>query len=341
MIRKFWPVILCCAPAMAAISGTVVNGTTGKPEPGITVSTVRMTQRGPEPGPEVKADAQGKFSINEQPQGPMLIRATIDGVTYNRVLPPGQPTDGVTLSIYNASREKGSAKVSKHMIFFEPSGKDLTVVETYIYANNGKTAWNDPNNGTLHFYMPPGAEKVQLNGTAPGGMALQEIPEKIGRGDTYKVNFPVRPGETRFDLNYQVPYTEGTPYKGKIATDDENTYLIVPSGVTLTGKNLNDLGEEPRTKAHIYGLKGSSYEVTLAGSFAPPPQSADSGDAGAQDGQPPIQEIMPRLYGKKGLILALALGILGLGFVLLYRMPATANGSGLNTTREPNERRRR
>jgi len=42
-----------------------------------------------------------------------------------------------------------------------------------------------------------------------------------------------QPGETRFDLNYSVPYTAGTAYAGKIASPDENTYLVAPEGVTL------------------------------------------------------------------------------------------------------------
>ena len=32
-----------------------------------------------------------------------------------------------------------------------------------------------------------------------------------------------------------------------------------------------------------------------------------------------IEQIMPRVYGQAGLIVALALGILALGFALLYR----------------------
>ena len=60
------------------------------------------------------------------------------------------------------------------------------------------------------------------------------------------MDFAVKPGETRFDLNYTVPYTEGASYQGKIVTKDENTYLIAPNGVTLKGDELNDLGHEPQ-----------------------------------------------------------------------------------------------
>jgi hypothetical protein len=315
-------VLLCGIPAMAAINGTVVNGTTGQPQPGITVSVLRMTSNGPQPGGDVKADAQGKFSLEGAVQGPTLLRATLDGVTYNKVLVPGTPIDNLTLDIYNASKQPGETKVSKHMILLQPTGQELVVTEAYIVSNTGKTAWNDPVDGTLHFFVPEAAKtNVTVNATPPGGQPLKQAAEKVGRSDIYKINFAMRPGETRVDLDYKLPYTEGGLVSGQIVSGDQNTYLIVPNGVTLEGDDLNDLGQESHTKAHIYGVNGKSYEVKLTGTVVP--DSGDSsGDSGANEGQPPIQQIMPRLYNKIGLILGLALGILTLGFVLLYRMPA-------------------
>ena len=330
--------VVGCAPALAAISGTVINGTTGQPQPGIPVTLLRMGPTGPEAAGDGKADAQGKFSLNAETsaQGPTLVRATLDGVTYTRLIPPGTPSEGLTLEIYNASKQPGSAKVSKHLIFFVPTAQALTVNETYLFSNTGKTAWNDPAEGTLRFFLPSGANgKVQINATAPGGMPLQEAAGKTNKPDIYKVNFPVRPGETRFDLSYSTPYTEGAPYAGKVVSNDENTYLIVPKGVTLKGDNLNDMGQEPRTEAHIFGVKDAAYKISLTGVAEPSSQEGDAGASGDSSGQSPIQQIMPRLYTQVTPILALAFGILALGFVLLYRSPVSSN-----TAKETNERSR-
>src|SRR5439155_24061189 len=119
-----------------------------------------------------------------------------------------------------------------------------------------------------------------------------------------------------FDVTSPAPYTEGEPYPGKVITKDENTYLIVPNGVTLKGDRLNDLGQEPRTQAHIFGLAGSEYQVQLTGAAAAMP--ADT----AESEGPRIEQIMPRVNSQAKLIIALALGILALGFALLYRTPA-------------------
>jgi hypothetical protein len=316
-----WVVLLCAMPAVAAVTGTVINRTTGQPQAGITVSLLRMGQAGPEPAGDVKADAQGKFSLDQPVQGPTLLRATIDGVTYNKVLAPGQPTEGITLDIYNASKLPGDAKVSKHMFLFQPQGQEMVVNEAYIIVNGGKAAWNDPAGGTIHFYLPQGASKVEVNATPPAGMPLKAPPQKTDQSDVYKINFAIRPGETRLDMSYSVPYTEGATYTGKIVSGDENTYLIVPNGITIKGDHLSDLGPEPRTQAHIFGLQGTDYSVQFAGTLAPANETA-AADADSASGQPQVQQIMPRIYGKLNLILPLALGILALGFVLLYRAPA-------------------
>ena len=203
-----------------------------------------------------------------------MIRATVDGVTYNHMLPPGSPATDLTLEVYNSSRQPGAAKVGKHMILFEPGGGQMVVNETYLCSNDGKTTWNDPDHGTVRFYLPAAAGgKVAVNATAPGGLPIGAPVDKTSTPDVYAVDFPVKPGETRVDLSYTVPYTEGAAYAGKIVTKDDNTYLIAPNGVTLQGENLNDLGQEPRTQAHIYGLTGAAYKVELTGAAAAAPDA--------------------------------------------------------------------
>ncbi|MBV8728483.1 MAG: hypothetical protein JO336_01615 [Acidobacteriia bacterium] len=314
--------VLMSLPAFAAVSGTVINGTTGKPQGGILVSLLRMGPKGPEPWGTTTADAQGKFKLDVGIEGPTLVRAKVDGVTYNHVLAPGIPSEGITLDVYNASRKPEGAKISKHMILFEPTGGQLVVNEAYVISNTGKTAWDDPEDGTLHFFLPPTLQgPAQISATPPGGQPLQQHAEKTSQANIFRINFAMRPGDSRVDLNYTLPYKEGAPFSGKIVSGDENTYLIVPEGVTMAGANLNDMGTEPRTKAHIYGLKGTDYQIQLTGAVSPRNTDADTSEAGDNSGQPPVQQIMPRVYDQVKLILPLALGILALGFVLLYRMP--------------------
>jgi hypothetical protein len=318
---------LACSPAFATVTGTVTNQTTGKPQAGATVALYQLaTATGLNLVDQAKSDAQGNFTINQTPQGPHLIRTAFDGVTYNHMLPPGQPTTGILIEVYNASKQPGSAKVSKHMILFEPAaGRQVAVSETYIFKNEGKTAWNDPDSGTLKFFLPAGAGKPQAKATAPGGLPIGAPVNKTAKPDVFAVDFAIKPGDTQIDLSYAVPYTEGADLAGKIISQDENTYLIVPNGVTLKGDGLNDLGAEPRTQAHVFGLTGAAYKVQLTGAAATAPSAAASGDQGgeaADESGPRIEQIMPRVNSQKVPIILVAMGILALGFALLYRASA-------------------
>lgn len=325
---KVLALILLVSSAFAAVTGTVVNRTTGQPQAGATVALNKLGQNGIEMIDQAKSDAQGKFTINQDTGGPIphLLRTAYDGVTYNHMLPPGSPATGLTIDVFNASKQQGAAKVSKHMLLFEPSDGKMLVNESIIFDNEGKTAWNDSDNGgTLHFFAHGVVDRVQANVTAPGGMPIGAPVNKTSNPDIYAVDFPVKPGETRFDLTYTVPYNPGDPYQGKIVTKDENTYLIAPNGITLAGDGLTDLGTEPRTQAHIFGLSAPSYKITLTGTEAAPP-SAPAADQPDSSG-PQIEQIMPRVFNQAPLILALALGILALGFALLYRAEPAAQAA--------------
>jgi hypothetical protein len=335
-MKQFLAFLLCCAPALAAIDGVVINRTTGQPQAGATVALFNLGQNGPEQIDQAKSDAQGKFSIAQNSAGPMphLLRTAFEGVTYNHMLPPGAPTTGLTLDVYNSSKQPGSAKVSKHMIFFQPAGSAMSVNEAYIFVNDGNTAWNDPENGTLRFYLPLTTKgNVQVNVNAPGGMPIPAAAEKTSRPDVFMVPTAIKPGETRIDLAYTVPYTDGETYEGRVVAKDDTTYLVIPKGVTMRGPNLTDMNIEPRTQAHVYILTSSAYKVELSGAPLAPATTADAGEG---NNGPAYEPMMPRVFGKAKWIMALTLGILAIGFTLLYRAPAPEIAA-----KEPNGRGRR
>ena len=315
---------LLCLPAMAAVTGTVVNRTTGQPQSGATVGFYKLVNAF-QLAEEVKTDARGNFSIDDSPDGakPNMIRTTYQGVGYIHMLPPGSPAAGLTLDVYNASAQPGAAKVSKHMILFQPSGGQLTVNETYIIENNGKTSWNNPAGGALHVWLPAAAKgQADVNATAAdaNGMGIPATLAKTSAADVFAVNFPIKPGETRIDVDYTVPYEEGAPYEGKIVSKDENTYLVAPNGVSIAGEKLNDLGLEQKTQARIYGFAATAYNIQLTGEpvAAPAADSASADDSGA----PKVEIAPPHVLGQTYLILGLALGILALTFAILYRASA-------------------
>ena len=323
---------LAASTLFGAVDGTVVNQSKGQPEPGADVSIFKLSQNGPELMESTKSDAAGHFSVNVTFEpGPHLIEVQHNGVTYNTMVPPGRPSTGLELSVYDSTKDPAAAPVSQHIVFLEPSGQQLAVTETYFYNNAGKLTYDDPD-GTARFFVPATAVKdsLKVNATEPRGMALEQAPtEAKKQKGAYSISFPLKPGETRIDINYLLSATDPAKFASKIFYQGAPTRLVVPPNVTVDGAGLNSLGAEPQTGANIYETTAAAYEVTVHGTGTLPNAAqgggADAsaagggGDSGDDSGATLRSILPPGFEDRRVEILVLALAALGLGFVLLYR----------------------
>jgi hypothetical protein len=356
--------LLSAMPALAAVDGVVVNQTTGKPAKEATVTLYKLGQAGPEALESVHTDGEGKFTIKQDASGgPHNLQATFDGVTYAHVIRPGSPTSGIVLNVYAASKQPGEAKVAQHFFILQPSQGQMLITEVYTYKNEGKTAYNNTDNGTLKFYLPPAAKgvvKVQAKG--PNGMPLEQLAQKTAKSDIYKVDFAIKPGETQFELSYMVPYESPGRFGSKDVAGGSEIILVAPSGVTVKGDGVEFDRQEPRSQASIYRVKKASFEIEVSGEMA----ASETGGDDNQSAGPALEQVMPKLFsqvkGDAGFfskvlavkwILLLAFSILGLGFALLYRQQAPVEAASapelpgrdrqatVAAPKEKHERRRR
>ncbi len=312
--------LLLTLPAAAAVEGVVINGTTGREQPGVEVTLIKLDQ-GMVPVGTTKSDAAGKFrfAAEAEPGAPMLLRGDFEGVNYNQMIPPGSRTADVRLTVYRSAPARDTAGApEQRIILLEPSGGQMIVSEFYVYRNNAQppVTYVDPKQGTLRFYLPPAAKGVvQVNATGPGGMPLKQTAEKTNEPDLYKVNFPIKPGETRLDITYLVPYRSPLEFEVRSAYDWLTTRVAAPSGVTLKGEGMEALPENPQIKASIFGLpEAKSYKMTISGEGRLPRGEEQGGEQNAESISISPAPINNQLW----LVLGFAMGILALGFYALY-----------------------
>ncbi|HEX4277757.1 MAG TPA: hypothetical protein VHZ74_20525 [Bryobacteraceae bacterium] len=320
--------------AHAAVDGFVINGTTQKPQAGSTVTLFQTTQQGPQNLGSVKTDASGKFVFTQDVKageggGPLLLQAVFDGVQYNKTLPPGFPTLGVNIPVFQSLKTPGEAKIEQHFFVLEPAPDGtMTVNEGFVYKNDGKTTWNNPDTGTLQFEIPAAANgKVEVNVLAPGGLPIRRAPDPLGKPNQFKVDFPIKPGESRVDLSWSMPFKSPGVFSDHILSKAGVLRVVAPLGVEFKSDDVSALGQEPTSKATIYAVKGPDvrFQVTGTGLFSQEEQSSSN------NGQS-LSENLPKLYGLLTAnssflqsvsavkwILATVLGMLALGFTLLYR----------------------
>lgn len=307
-------------PAFAAVDGVVVNGTTGQPQPNAIASLVQPGQGGMQTLASVKTDAQGKFQFTKDVQGPKLVQVFYEGVLYNKPVMPGMPSSGIEVDVFDSTDKPDAAKVSQHFIVLQPTATELNVSEGILYQGDPKHTYSDPVNGSFHFYLPPEAKgQVSVTINSTGGMPIQRPAEKTKQANIYKIDYPIKPGETRFDLNYTLPASTPMVYATKILHPEGASDLVVPNGVTVTGDDIELAGQEPKTQASIYKIKNASFKVQVAGTGSLQAGADSPAQSDDNNGQPTIQEVKPRIYERLYWILGMAFAILALGSILLYR----------------------
>lgn len=306
--------------AFAAVDGVIVNGTTGKPQGSVLISLVQPGQGGMQTIATVKSDAEGKFKIDKTfPPGPALLQSIYQGVVYTQMIPPGSATTGLSVKVFDASKDANLDK-AQHMILLEPTDSGIQVSETFLYNNQSVLTYSDPAKGSAEFYVPKDVTgKIQAVVNTTGGMPVPRDPEKTRQPDVYKIDYPVKPGETRFDISYTLP--PSTTFAGKNVSGGD-MFLVTPPSVTLTGDGIDDLGQEPQSQAHTYRLRTANFSVAINGTGALRNNSSDSSASGSGDddtGQPQIAQAPARVYTQLPWVLGLTLGILLLGGTMLFR----------------------
>lgn len=317
-------------PVSGAVSGTVRNGTTGAGAPGVTL-TLSSFLGGMTPVEETVTDSEGRFAFAKELPAVSAgqpfagaIRAELDGIHYTEILRADGALDNVTIAVYSASAE-GIAPPANRVLILEPGSEEMVVRESFQFFNDSHPPVTySTEDGTLRFFLPDAAKGVvQVSGTGPAGMPLRSTALPAGEEDLYKVDFPLKPGESRIDLSYVVPYADGGQFTLRSTYPDVATRVAAPEGVEVAGEGVALFGREPSTNAAIYSVQASSAValLTVSGQGALRREAEPSPSSTEITIQPaPIARELAWIGG-------LTVLILGLGFVhLLTSRRATATG---------------
>jgi hypothetical protein len=200
------------------LTGTVKNSTTGKPSAGDDVVLLSLGQ-GMEEAGRTKSDAKGNFSFKLDAQGPHLVRVVHQEVTYHRMAPPG--TTSVEVEVYDVGKKIEGIEVVADIMRFQAGQGQLQVERTFAVTNNSKPPRTQMNEHNLEFYVPDAATITEGQAMTAGGQPVKSAPVPEDKSKTkYAFLFPLRPGETRFNVVYTVPYT------GKANIDPKTVYSL-------------------------------------------------------------------------------------------------------------------
>jgi hypothetical protein len=198
--------LLTCLGTAQTLTGLVKNATTGKPSVGDEVIVFSLEQGMGESG-RTKTDAVGRFSFKlDDAQTPHLISAVHEGVTYNRMAPPG--TTSAAIEVYDVAKRVGGIAVVADIMRIQAAKDQITVTRDFGVRNTSNPPRAQMNERNLEFYIPDGARVIENSGTAIAetGIPLKSAPVPEGEKNRYSFGFPLRPGVTRFEVTYQLSY---------------------------------------------------------------------------------------------------------------------------------------
>ncbi len=342
---------LSALSAATNLKGTVQNGTTGKPAAGDDVVLLDLSQ-GMTEAARTKTDAQGRFSFKYDETGaPHMVRVLHQGVNYfpqGGMVPPGTSTAEVT--VYDATAKVEGIGLTVDMMRAQTEGNNLQVTELWVVKNTSSPPRTQMSDNAFEMVLPADAKVDSSMASGPGGQPVNSAPVPQSQKNKYAFVFPLRPGETRFQVSYHLPYS------GKIKIDPKPLYptdhvvVMLPKSMQFAGAAAYQTmtGGDPNANIQVITNvnpgQDLSFNLSGMGTIQEEQQTATASGGGGQGGgmaqrrggpggglgvpeetPDPLHRYRGFILG--GLAVALALGVF---YVVTRPKPAMAGSAGVS-----------
>ena len=269
------------------ITGTVINGTTGKPAGGDEVTLLSLSQGMQEVG-STKTDNQGKFTLKAPADQnvPHMVRVTHGGVSYfprGGPLMPGNTRAEVT--VYDGAKKVDGLQQVVEVDRLQTDGNQLQVIALFAVQNESKPPRTLVDDRTFEFVVPEGATIDSGLTRGPGGQPINEQPTEAGAKNRYGFSFPLKPGETQFQVSYHLPYSGQASFSPRPLAPVQHFVVMTAKGMSFAPKNpqrFQAMPESPGVMVATDAKPGEdlSYSVSGTGQFQAEGQQAAGGSDG-------------------------------------------------------------
>jgi hypothetical protein len=277
-----------CYPA--TLTGTVINKTTNRPDGGDVVALVGAKESLPEVA-RSRTDAAGRYRMKLPGPGMYLVRVEHQKVAYFAPVPTG--TAHADVDVYDVAPRVEGITTDADMRRIETDQQGLYVVESYFVSNNSSPSRTQFSPQTYQLYLPATAKIESSGAMGPDGMPIaSSLVPGSGKGQ-YTLVFPLRPGRTRFQVSYHLPYSGSYTFQSRVSFPTSNLAIALPksmafvAGTEASFQSLN--GDDPNTQIFVARNvePSQSLAFTVSGNGALPRDAAHG--QSDQAGSPPVE----------------------------------------------------
>ena len=283
-------ILLAAASALASaatVSGTVTNGTNGKPAAGDEVVLIKLSSGMEEVG-HTKTNAEGKFTFNvQEANSPYLVRAIHQEVTYHVPAPPG--TNSVDVTVYDVAPKVEGVRAVADLMYLQAGQGSLGVTRVFAVDNNSKPPRTEMNDAPFEFYVPEGAQIDQAQAQTAGGEPLNVSPTPQAQKNRYSFDFPLRPGQTQFQVTYHLPYNGKATIDPRLIYPLQHFVVILPKSISFNAaqSGIYENKQAPNQPDAIAEIASSpqpsqrlEFDISGEGTLQGQDQEASNGSAG-------------------------------------------------------------
>ena len=315
--------------APATIVGTVTDRTTGRPDANDTVALIAFGN-GMQVAAASKTDAHGRYTLPLASAGVHLVRVDHEKATYFQPAPEGAHT--VDVDVYDVAASVTGIATEADVLSMQtgPAG-DLQITEDFFVRNDSKPPLTQFSEHAYEFFLPHGAKVEGAAAAGPAGMPVSSTPVPMAGEGHFAFVFPLRPGESRFQVSYTLPYSgDSLAWTQREAMQTENLVVLLPKSMRFAphGTDWQPVPANPDALTYVRKniAPASPIDFTVAGKGQLPREAQNAGgntpgttgaetDTGPNTGPggglgPPINTPDP-LHRYKGWLLG------GLGVLLL------------------------
>jgi hypothetical protein len=341
--------ILASFSAAQTLTGTATNGTTGKPASGDEIILINLSN-GMEVAAKTKADSAGKFSFKlTDGAGPHLIRAIHQDVTYHQMAPPG--TNSVEVQVYDVARKISDLSMTADVLRFEADSGQLHGKRLFAVSNKSIPAKTQMNDHNFEFYLPDGAKIESAQAKAPNGQPIAAEATPQAEKNRYAIAFPLRPGETQFQVEFSLPYSGSIKIDPKPLYPAQHVVVVIPKTMQFSAGNssqfqsMQDPGQSDTVVQVAQQTQaGQSLPFTISGTgtISETPDQTASGAAQRQgrDNRPggglgaPIDAPDPLQQYRWPILIGFAL-VLAIGAWVVMKRQPKAVGTPAGSVADP------
>jgi hypothetical protein len=286
------------------LTGTVISATAQKPAAGDEVVLLDFSS-GMQEVARTQSDSRGNFTFKRgDSKQPRILRIIHQGAPYYKLLP--SDTTSVTLDVYDVSKKVKGIVVTADVTRFQAKGDSLQAVRLFAVKNDSAPPQTQMSERNFQFYLPEGARIDHCMARSAGGQPVRTFPLPQKEKNLYSFIFPLRPGETQFQVLFHMPYKGAVTIDPRPVYGVEHLVVILPKQMhfaAIPGAAFQAMSD-PRQRDAIVQVAsnttaGRPLTFTLSGTGALA-ESKDKNEGSAQSANTlrndrPVQESRARV----------------------------------------------